>query len=192
MQRLYNSKFFQTATIIIISCLCVLLNHLTKINFTKIELPRNYPEYTAKYASGKVYNKNGKLIYKLTTNSAYEYPNDNRIFLRDFNLQIFAESSNTVKYQITGDNGWIDSHTQQGELGANITITIYNQAQTDKNIRLQGSNIKLNLAKNIFSSKNFAKATVGSNYVMTTGFNFNNASGVLNLNSKVELLYLAK
>jgi len=86
MNKLYSSKSFQFFAIIIIASLCLLLDTLTRINFNKIELPKNSPEYNAEGISGGVYNKSGKLLYSLKSKFAWQFPDDKKIYMKNLEL----------------------------------------------------------------------------------------------------------
>lgn len=188
MHKFYNSRVFQFFAIIIISSLCLLLDNLTRINYNKIELPKNRPEYNAKNVDGRVYNKSGKLLYTLISDEAYEYPSDERIFLKNLKIDMFHESSDAIKYQISSDNGWINHTTKQGELGVNTVVTV-TDPDPSKVIQMYGSDISLDLAKNIFTSSANTHATQGKSTLYTNGFSYDNNQKLLILNSKVRIIY---
>jgi lipopolysaccharide export system protein LptC len=179
---------FQFFAIVIISTLCLLLDTLTRINFNKIELPKDRPEYNAQGVDGRVYDKAGKLLYNLVSEEAWEYPNDVRIFLKTFQINMYHENSDLVKYHITSDNGWINHITKVGELGNNTVVTIPN-SNPNQTIRLYGRNISLDIDKGVFASNEDAKAIQGKSVVYSHGFTYDNKRKFLVLNSKVKVIY---
>ena len=54
-----SSRLFNILTAIILSALCVLFNALTKIDFHKLELPKNKPEYSATNFQANLYTPQG-------------------------------------------------------------------------------------------------------------------------------------
>ncbi len=188
MARHYSSKTFQFFAIIIISSLCVLLNSLTQINFNKINLPKNSPQYNAYGIDGSVYNKDGHLLFNLISNEGWEYPDDNNVFLHQLKLSMYNESSDQVKYIVTSDNGWINRITKVGKLGKNTLATI-TDTDPEKTVIMYAENVDLDLDKQVFSSESDAHATQGKNVVYTHGFSYDNKKQFLVLNSKVKVIY---
>jgi len=188
MNKFYNSRTFQFFAIVIISSLCLLLDQLTRINFNKIELPKNRPEYKALGVDGKVFSRSGKLKYNLVSEEAWEYPADERIFLRKLQLYLYDKNSDLVQYEIDSNDAWINQNTKIGLLGESSVITVEN-SDPNKVIRLYGRQINLDMDKNIFSSNNDAHATQGKSVVYTHGFNYDDNKQFLILNSKVRVIY---
>ena len=188
MNKYYSSKVFQFCAIVIISTLCLVLDTLTRIHFNKVSLPRNRPEYKALGVNGSVFDKSGKLLYRLLSSEAWKYPDDERIFLKMPNIYFYSESSDIVKYHITGDDGWINHDSKIGELGKNV-VAVISDPEPKKIITIYGSNVGLNLDKNFFSSANDVKAIQGKNIVTSQGFSYDGNKQFLILNSKVWVTY---
>ncbi len=188
MHKFYSSKAFQFFAISIISSLCLLLNSLTTINFHKMELPRTHPQYNAKGISGGVYARSGKLLYQVQSNEAWEFPEDDRIFLKGLKINMYNESSNVVDYSISSANGWINHVTKIGQLGESTVLQMTN-ADPLKVVTMYGKNINLDMNKNTFSSNEDAYATQGKGKVYTHGFSYNNNTHFLTLTSKVRVIY---
>lgn len=191
MKKFYksnSSKFFQFLAILILSTLCLLLNQLTQINFRKIELPKNKPQYNAKGANGKVFDRSGKLLYSMKSATAWEYPSDDRIYLESLNLLVYNESSNAVKYDLTSDYGWINHITKIGFLGLNTHVIVENSDPTQV-VDLYGSNVDLDLDKNLFSSSYNVKAVQNDDIITSHGFSYDSARKLLKLNDNVHITY---
>lgn len=189
MSKYHSSKVFQFCAIIIISSLCVLLDTLTRIHFNKVDLPKNRPEYNAYGVDGSVFNQTGKILYRLVSKEAWEYPSDERIFLKKLNLYIYDKTSNVVKYQIISDDGWVNHDAKIGELGKNA-VAIVNNLEPKKVITIYGNDINLNLDKNLFTSSNDVKALQGQSVVTGHGFSYDSDREFLTLNSKVRVTYV--
>ena len=188
MQKLYSSKTFQFFAIIIIASLCLLLDTLTQINFHKMELPKALPQYNAHGITGSVYNPNGKILYDLKALEAWEYPDDQRIFLKGLGINVFHESSNEITYSINSNNGWIDQVTSIGQLGESTVLKMYN-SNPAQNVTIFGKDINLNMNNNVFSSNSDARGVQGKATVYTHGFSFDNNKHFLVLTSKVRVIY---
>ncbi len=188
MNKFYSSRAFQFFAIVIISSLCVLLDILTKINFSKIELPKNRPEYNAQGVDGRVYNKSGKLVYKLTSNNAWEFPDDVRVFMQELELSVYEDKSDQVKYSVKSDDGWVNYNNLLGFLGKNVVITIFGLGM-GKNITIYGDQINLDMNKHYFDSDKPIKAIQEQNTLSSTGFSYDSERQLLTLNSKVKVVY---
>lgn len=189
MHKYYSSKTFQFFAIVIISALCLLLDTLTKINFNKIDLPKNHPQYNASGIDVSVYNKKGRLLYSLISDKGWEYPDDDKVFLRQLKLSMYSESSDVVKYTVTSDDGWVNRETKVGKLGANTVATMFDP-DPQKNVVMYATDVNLDMAKQVFSSDQDAHATQGKSVIYTHGFSYDNVKQFLVLNSKVRVIYV--
>lgn len=188
MHKLYSSKAFQFFAIVIMSLLCLLLDTLTRINFNRIELPKNSPEYNAIGVDGSVYSKTGKLLYNLTSNTAWQFPNDKRIYMSDINILVYNKNTDAVKYKLNSDDGWISPNEQLGFLGKKTQLNV---DDADKITTIYGENINLDLNKNVFVSKENIKAMQGKSIIMGRGFSYDRDKEYLIINSKVKVIYVS-
>lgn len=188
MQKLYSSKAFQFFAIIIIASLCLLFNTLTEIHFHKMVLLKTHPQYNAKGITGSEYNRQGKLLYNLQSREAFEYPDDERIYLKDLVINIFSESSDDITYTIKSNNGWVNQSTKEGLLGESTVLQMYN-SDPKQVVTIYGKDINLNMNTNIFSSNEDAHALQGKGTVYTHGFKYDNKKHFLVLTSKVRVVY---
>ncbi len=188
MHKLYSSKVFQFFAVAIIASLCLLLNTLTQINFHKMSLPKTHPQYNVKGISGGVYNKNGKILYALKGAEAFEYPDDERIYIKNLELNLFSESSNEITYSVTSNDAWINRENKIGLLGESAVLKMYNP-DPKQVITIYSKNINLDINSNIFSSNEDAQAIQGNSMVYTHGFKYDNKTHFLVLTSKVRVIY---
>ena len=188
MQKLYSSRAFQFFAVIIIASLCLLLNTLTQIHFHKMVLPKTHPQYNAKGVTGSVYNKQGKILYSLQSKEAWEYPDDERIYLKDLVISLFSESSDEITYSVNSRDGWINQETKEGLLGESTVLKMYN-SDPKQAVTIYGKNINLNMNTNVFSSNEDASASQGRGVVYTHGFKYDNKKHFLILTSKVRVVY---
>ena len=197
--RYYSPRIFRFFTIIIMVVLCLLLNTLTKINFNKIELPKDQPEYNATGAVGKVYNGNGQLMYKMMSGSAWKFPHDERVYMQSIHAFVYNESSGAIKYEVTSNDGWVNFNTQVGLLGKNSILTLANN-DPKKVITVYGSQVNIDLAKNYIYSNEDVKAVEDQKVVSGHGFTYDVKTQFLKLggvatttssgsNAKVKVIY---
>lgn len=221
MHKFYSSKAFQFFAIAIISSLCLLLNSLTIINFHKMELPKTNPQYNAVGIDGSVYNTNGKLLYSMQAESAWEYPNDDKIYLKKLAIEMYDESKDWANYTMSSNSGWIDRVNKTGYLGESTIVTVSNSGgvgsisgnpragdhgaeksgteksgagdlESEKVIHIYSENINLNLEKNTFGSNAIAHVEQGKNSLYTQGFSYDNNKHFLILESKVRIVYYVR
>ncbi len=188
MSRLYTSKLFQFGAIVVVSSLCLLLNSLTEINFDGIELPKDRPEYNAKGVGVSVYNRSGKLLYDLSSETAWEYPSDDKVYLDNLSINMYNESSDILKYNVFSHNGWVIYNNKTGLLGESTVITV-NDLDAKKIIRIYGKQINLNLNTNMATSSEDVKAVQNKTSVSAHGFSYDHDKKFLVLNSKVKVIY---
>ncbi|MCE3269068.1 MAG: lptC [Burkholderiales bacterium] len=188
MHKFYSSRAFTAFAMIIMGVLCLLLDTLTRINFNKIELPKNRPEYNAKGVDGKVYAKNGKLLYSLKSNTAWQFPENNRIYLKDLNIKLYKESSDEIAYDLSSNDGWVDHINKLGYLGESTILIVMDKDPT-KISRIFTSKVDLDLNKNKFKSNENVRVTQGKNVLTGRGFTYNRDQQFLEINSKVSITY---
>jgi|SRR6185437_11780586 len=188
MHKLYSSRAFTAFAMIIMGVLCLLLDTLTRINFNKIELPKNSPEYNAKGVDGSVYNKSGKLLYNLKSDTAWQFPEDKRIYMKMMNLTLYNESSGSVMYDLTSNDGWVNHSDKIGYLGENAILVVEDKDPT-KVTRIFARIIDLDLNKNLFKSKEDVRATQGMSVLTGHGFSYDRDRQFLVINSKVKINY---
>lgn len=188
MNKLHSSKFFQFVTLIVISGMCMLLDTLTKIHFSSSTLPKNSPEYKAFGAEGNVYNKNGKLLYRVTSDVAWKYPLDEKIYLKHVTIYFYDKKTDMITYKVSSDDGWVEENKRLGMLGKNVVTTVTG-ANSGPDTILYGNQVHMDLNKNIFSSDENVKAVQGKSVVTGHGFSYNSDSQFLVLNSRVRVLY---
>lgn len=188
MHKFYSSRVFTLFAMIIMGVLCLLLDTLTRINFNKIELPKNSPEYNAKGVDGSVYSKSGKLLYNLTGDTAWQFPEDKKIYMQDLEIKLYNESNDEVRYDLTSDDGWVNHTEKFGFLGSNTQMIIQDKDPA-KVVTILGSSIDLDLNKNIFKSESDVKATQAKSVLTGHGFSYDRDKQFLIINSKVNITY---
>jgi len=189
MTKYHSSKVFQFFAIVIISSLCLLLDTLTEIHFNKVSLPKNHPEYNAAGVEGRVFNSQGKILYHIASDTAWEYPSDERIFLKKLDIFLYDESTSVVKYQVASDDGWLNHTSKVGYLGKNVVAVVSNP-EPHKVITMYGNKVAVDFAKKIFSSSEDVKVVKNASVVTAHGFTYDSNREFLTLNSKVKVVYV--
>lgn len=119
-----SSKLFNLITAIILSVLCLLLAELTKIDFHKMELPKDKPVFSATGISANLYESNGHLLYDVYAESGVQFPDSSVIELREITVKSYVESTGELSQQLTSNDGWIDTKTSKAFLGESVVITV--------------------------------------------------------------------
>jgi LPS export ABC transporter protein LptC len=191
MSKFHSSKAFQFITLVVISSLCILLDTLTKIHFSQAKLPAHTPEYSATGIDGSVFNKSGRLMYHVDSDSAWQYPNDKKIYLKKIKILFYNKETGVLDYQISSDDGWVDESNKFGFLKTNV-IAIISAKKNEPVTTMYGSNVNLNFKDNIVSSEDNMKAIRAKSTVTSHGFNYDSDKKFLTLMSKVSVLYDSK
>lgn len=189
MSKYHSSKLFQFITLIVISSLCLLLDSLTKIHFNRTQLPKNSPEYNVYGADVDVFSKSGKLIYRVSSDKAWKYPNDSKVYLTKVKIYFYAKGNDTVVYQINGDDGFVDPSNKVGRLGKNVVAVINSDNGVPK-ITFYGEQVKIDLNKNLFTSNEDIKVIRDKSIATAHGFSYDSDEEFLTLNSKVRVIYV--
>lgn len=185
----FSSRAFQFFAVAIIGGLCLVLDNLTQIRFNKMDLPRNSPQYNATQISASVYSKTGSLIYSVSGEEAWEFPNSDKVYIKNIVLRKYNESNDQLQYEVTSDDSWIDRKTKDGFLGKNVVAKVI-ESNPEQNIVLTGDNFKLSFADDTIDSSENAHAVQGKNEVYTHGFKYNNKTKYLQLLSNVKVIYV--
>lgn len=188
MQKIYSSRTFTAFAMVIMGGLCLTLDTLTRINFSKIELPKNAPEYNARGVSGSVHNRTGKLLYNLTSDTAWQFPEDKRIYMKMLGIKVYKDTSDDIKYDLTSNDGWINHTDKLGYLGHNTQLVVADKDPA-KIIQVEGYAIDLDLNKNIFSSNEDVQARQAKSVLTGHGFSYDRERQFLEIKSKVRITY---
>lgn len=183
-----SSRLFNILTVVILAGLCVLLNNLTQIDFHRLELPKNKPEFSATGILINLYNSSGSLLYKVEAESGVQYPETNKILLSKLKLQAFNESTTTLQEKLTSDDGWIDHTTSLGFLGNNVVLTIVNPDPA-KIIYVYARDVNLNAKTQFVISSAPVRATQGKSVLTGVGFNINYKKKLLTIESNLDIIY---
>ena len=183
-----SSRLFNVLTVIILSALCVLLNALTKIDFHKLELPKNKPEYSATNFQANLYTPKGVLIYQVSAESGTQFPDSNRIMMQDLTLQTFNESTTQIAQQLTSKDGWLDNQSLLGFLGESVVITFFESVPA-QNINVYTRNVNINGKTKFANSSAPIRATQGKSILTGMGFSVDYDKKLLVIESNVKVVY---
>ncbi len=161
---------------------------LTRVNFNFMELPKDSPAYLVRGADVKVYGSFGKLQYDLATESAWQFPNNEKVYLSNLSWNVYNESMETLKYMLSSDDGWFDRGKKVGFLGES-TLLVVNDVESTQVIRIYGSEINVDVNTSLFTSKADARAEQNKSVIYTHGFSYDQQHKFLTLNSKVRVIY---
>lgn len=183
-----SSRLFNILTVIILSALCVLLNVLTRIDFHKLELPKNKPEYSATDFQANLYTPQGVLIYQVSAESGIQFPDSNRIVMQDLTLQTFNESTTQIAQQLTSKDGWLDNQTLLGFLGESVIITFF-ESVPSQNINVYTKNVNINGKTKFANSSAPIRAIQGKSILTGMGFSVDYDKKLLVIESNVKVIY---
>ena len=183
-----SSRLFNILTVIILSALCVLLNVLTRIDFHKLELPKNKPEYSATDFQANLYTPQGVLIYQVSAESGIQFPDSNRIVMQNLTLQTFNESTTQIAQQLTSKDGWLDNQTLLGFLGESVIITFF-ESVPSQNINVYTKNVNINGKTKFANSSAPIRAVQGKSVLTGIGFSVDYDKKLLVIESNVKVIY---
>ena len=183
-----SSRLFNILTVIILSALCVLLNVLTRIDFHKLELPKNKPEYSATDFQANLYTPQGVLIYQVSAESGIQFPDSNRIVMQNLTLQTFNESTTQIAQQLTSKDGWLDNQTLLGFLGESVIITFF-ESVPSQNINVYTKNVNINGKTKFANSSAPIRAVQGKSVLTGMGFSVDYDKKLLVIESNVKVIY---
>ncbi|RTL12904.1 MAG: LPS export ABC transporter periplasmic protein LptC [Neisseriaceae bacterium] len=183
-----SSRLFNILTAIILSALCVLLNALTKIDFHKLELPKNKPEYSATNFQANLYTPQGVLIYQVSAESGIQFPDSSKIMMQGLTLQAFSESTTQIAQQLTSKDGWLDNQTLLGFLGESVIITFF-ESVPSQNINVYTKNVNINGKTKFANSSAPIRAVQGKSILTGMGFSVDYDKKLLVIESNVKVIY---
>lgn len=183
------SRLFNLLTVVILCLLCVLLNDLTKINFHRLDLPRDKPEFSATGMRGNLYAPNGTLLYQFSAESGNQFPNSSKITLLKLSFTAYSESNASTSQQLTSANGWFDTKTSQGFLGESVEIIIAN-SQPQQVVRIYTHSIALDGIKRYAHSSAPIRATQGKSVLTGLGVSVDGIKQIITIESQVKIVYV--
>lgn len=187
--RYQSSKIFNVFTAVILVVLCLLLNKLTQINFRRIELPKNKPEFSATGINAHIYTPAGKLLYLLAAESGTQFPESQVIYLQQIKLQAFSESNNNLTEQLTSKNGWVNNQTQLGFLGESVMV-ILNNPDPAQITYIYTKNVDLDGPHKLATSSAPVRAVQKNSVLTGVGFSLDYKRKFLKIESQVKVVYV--
>lgn len=183
-----SSRLFNLMTVIILSLLCVLLNFLTRIDFHRLELPKNKPEFASGGIVANLFSRNGKLLYRAMAESGLQYPNNSKIYLTRLDMQAFSESTELLQEKLTSNDGWIDTSSSLGFLGESVLLTVTN-VDPGNIINVYTKHVHLDANRQIAYSSEAVRATRGKSIMTGNGFKVDYSKQLLTIESSVRIIY---
>ena len=183
-----SSRLFNGLTVVILSLLCVLLNYLTRIDFHRLELPKNKPAYLATGIVANMYNSQGLLMYRMQAESARQFPDSSRISLNTVTMQVFSESDGLMLDQLTSNDGWLDNVSNRGFLGQNVVVSILNK-DPQQTVNIYTKEVKLNGITRYAASSAPVRVTQGKSVLTGIGFTADYEKKFLTIESQVKVVY---
>ena len=182
--RIISPRLFRFFAIAIVTILSLVLNKITMISLNNIQLPKNRPEYNINNAKIKIYDKSGHLLYNISSEKGWQYPNSESLFLQNTNVIVYENESKNVKYQLKSDLAWINYNKQLLYLIKDSHLTIFNQ---NKEINIYGSDILININNKTINSHSNVKVINNDSIITSYGFNYDNNK--IKLESNVKIIY---
>lgn len=146
-----------------------LLNIITDIDDTKVELNPEEPQYIMNKINAKRFDQNGNLKNSLHAEQAWINPNDENVFFRQPELEV--RENNKLLYTLSSDNGVYNREVKQVDLTGNVKIKKYDvqgkltaQSESDSlhidEVEGNFDTIARNISKNIDNELNSKKQRV--------------------------------
>lgn len=184
-----SSRIFNTITVIVLSGLCLLLNSLTQINFHKLLLPNDKPEFSATGIAANLYAPDGARLYRLLAESGNQFPERSQIGLTNLTMQAFNESTGELAQQLTSNDGWVDSKTTLAYLGESVLIVSFDK-DPQKAIQVYTKQVNINGATKFANSSAPIRAIQGKSIMTGIGFSLDYNKKFLTIESNVKVIYV--
>ncbi len=184
-----SSRLFNLLTVIILALLCILLNYLTRIDFHRIELPKDKPEFSSTGIEANLYSKDGKLLYRALAESGLQYPDNSKVFLYNLNMLAFSESTSLLQERLTSNDGWIDTGSSLGYLGESVALTV-NNIDPKYIINAHTRHVHLDAKKQFIYSSESILATRGKSVMTGNGFSVDYLRKIMTIESNVKIVYV--
>lgn len=184
-----SSRIFNVITVIVLTGLCILLNSLTKINFHKLLLPTDKPEFSATGIDANMYAPDGSRLYRLLAESGSQFPDSSRIGLNHLTMQTFNESNGVLAQQLNSNDGWVDSKTTLGYLGESVVITSFDKDPA-KLIQVYTKEVHIDGKSRFANSSAPIRAIQGKSILTGIGFSLDYTKKFLTIESNVKVIYV--
>lgn len=174
---------------IVLSAMCLLLNHLTQIDFKKLKLFKDKPEFTAQGFEVKIFQPTGGLLYRVTAESGMQYPDDDKIHLYNFDIHEYSKQVLDLEtVHVEANDGWLNEKDQTYFLGQNINLTI-NNADPKKVIVIKTKNVNIDGVKQIADNNDAFIASSDKSSLSGVGFTIDYKNQTLFVKSRVKVIY---
>ncbi len=187
--RYQSSRLFNLLTVIILALLCVLLNYLTRIDFHRLELPKNKPEFSSTGIEANLFSKHGKLLYRALAESGLQYPDTSKVILYRLDMLAFSESTELLQEKLTSNDGWIDTASSLGYLGESVALTVSN-VDPKYIINAYTRHVHLDANRQFAYSLEPIRATRGKSVMTGIGFSIDYAKKIMTIESNVKIVYV--
>jgi LPS export ABC transporter protein LptC len=169
--------------------LCLLLAELTTINFHKLELPKDKPEFFATGITANIYESNGGTLYHVIAESAQQYPDSDKVIFSNLTFNAFDKTTKKLAQQLTSADGWVDTKNKNAFLGNNVKMVNLAKLESE-NIILNTHNVNIDTENKMISTAADIKAVQGQSVLTGVGASFNYESQFLTIKSKVKIIYV--
>lgn len=186
-----SSKIFNLFTGLILSLLCILLGKLTEIDFHKIELPKDKPEFFATGIVANLFDAHGDALYKISAESGTEFPDSSTIHLQQIKFEAFDESTNLITQQLTSKNGWVDTQKSLAFLGESVNITSFDK-DPKQNIYIYTRDVTIDSVNKMATTSAPIRATQGSSVLTGIGVKLDYDKQIITIESNVKVVYVPK
>lgn len=189
--RHQSSKLFNFFTTIILSLLCVLLSSLTKIDFHKLGLPKDKPEFSATGINANLYESGGSLLYSFNAESGIRFPDSDKIALSGILMHAYNAKTNDMAQQLSSKDGWVDTKDSTAFLGESVVITSFDKDPTQI-IRVYTKDVTINSVTKKATTSAAIRATQGNSVLTGNGVSVDYEKQFLVIESNVKVIYVTK
>ncbi len=187
--RNHSSKVFNVVTAVILTGLCLLLAQLTQINFHKLELPKDKPEFFATGVSASIYESNGEVLYHVVAESAVQFPDDEKISFFNMVFNAYDKQTNKLAQQLFSKDGWIDTESKSAFLGRDVKMLNISSLES-RNITLTTHDVNIDTQHKLISTKSMIQANQGQSVLTGIGATFDYDRQFLTIESRVRITYV--
>lgn len=184
-----SSKLFNLITAIILSVLCLLLEELTRINFHRMDLPKDKPVFSATGISASLYESNGHLLYNVYAESGNQFPDSSVIELHQITVKSYVESTGDLSQQLMSNDGWIDTKTSTAFLGESVEIMVMSK-DPKQIIRAYTHDVNIDATTKKVVTSAPIRATQGQSVLTGVGVNLDYDKQFLTIESNVKVIYV--
>ncbi|BEV73593.1 LPS export ABC transporter periplasmic protein LptC [Paludibacterium sp. THUN1379] len=181
------TRLFPVALVALTALLTIWLDQVSKLGSFGHDLDPSQPEYVAEKIDATRFDEQGRVLQHMIADRLWQYPNQRELYFNQGNIALFKDGQ--LDYTLIADNGRYNTesrvaflehkaHLQKPAVAGQPPMTLDSSAMTVDTVR------------HYASSPMPTTVHYGSSVANSTGFNYDQKTGIVNMLSYAKATYV--